>query len=71
MNKQFLKKIGEELRALREKHGYSLEEVGIKIGKSRKSIHAYEKGLVDISISNLKKMLDIYGIDVGKFLDRL
>lgn len=71
MKKEFLLKLGAALKVLRDKHGYSLEDVGASIGKSRKSIHAYEKGIVDISITNLQKILDLYGLTVGEFLDQL
>lgn len=62
-------KIGRELRSLRESKGYTLEELGTLVGKSRKTIHAYEKGIISISVDNLKEILDIYGVSVGRFLD--
>ncbi|WP_159641715.1 helix-turn-helix domain-containing protein [Erysipelothrix anatis] len=65
------KKIGEKLNALRLAHDYSLEDIAIKVGKSRKTIHAYEKGTIEISVSNLQKILDIYGESVGRFLDNI
>lgn len=64
-------RIGQNLRELREAHGYTLSEVADVVGKSRKTIHAYEKGLIDISVSNLMAILNIYNLDVGRFLDNI
>ena len=62
-------KIGLKLRQLLERRNWSLEDVAIRLKKSRKSVHAYEKGLVSISVDNLEALLRIYGVRLGKFLD--
>lgn len=62
-------KIGLALRNLRELRNYSLEDVGSRVDKSRKTIHAYEQGLISISVQTLEEILNIYGVSVGKFLD--
>ena len=62
-------KIGLQLRILRESKGYSLEDLGKLVGKSRKTIHAYEQGIISISVDNLKDLLEVYGVSWGKFLD--
>ena len=41
---KLLKKLGEKVRAIREEKGFTLEEVGGKVGKDRQSIHNLEKG---------------------------
>lgn len=63
--------IGKELKKLREAHKYTLEEIGTKIGKSRKTIHAYEKGSVSISVNTLKDILNIYNVNISKFLSNI
>lgn len=62
-------KIGRKLRRLRESKGYTLEELGTLVGKSRKTIHAYEQGIISISVDNLKDILNVYDMSWGKFLD--
>lgn len=69
--KQYNMIIGEKLRTLRENRGYSLEYVGNLVGKSRKTIHAYEMGVISISVDNLKALLEVYDYSAGKFLDEI
>lgn len=64
-------KIGVKLLILREKHNLTQTEVGEKVGCTKATIYKYEKGLIDISVSTLRSILDIYGINVGKFLDEI
>jgi len=63
--------IGVKLRGLRESNGYTLQQIGDRIGKSRKAIHAYEIGIVSISVDNLQAILNIYGLRAGAFLDEI
>lgn len=63
--------IGLKLKALRESRRYSLEDLAKLVGKSRKTIFKYEQGDISISVDNLKSILVVYGITVGKFLDEL
>ena len=63
--------IGEKLKQLREERNYSLEEVAERVGKARQTIFKYEKGIISISVDNLREILDIYGVSVGKFLDEI
>ena len=55
-------KIGVKLRQLRERRNWSLQDVAIRLKKSRKSVHAYEMGIVSISVDNLEALLRIYGV---------
>ena len=62
--------IGLKLLELRTQNNYTLEEVGNKIGKTKKSIQLYETGEVKISVSVLKHLVeDVYGIKIGTFLN--
>jgi len=62
-------KVGIKLKELRSKNGYSLEHIASRIGKARQTVHKYEKGMISISLDDLQDILNIYGIDVGEFLD--
>lgn len=62
--------IGVALKKLRLENNLTLEEVGNKIGKTKKSIQLYELGEVTISVSVLKQLTeDVYGINIGTFLN--
>lgn len=63
--------LGKKLKALRESKGYSLDYVAKLIGKHRSTIHLYEAGKISITINVLKELLDVYNVQVGKFLDEI
>ena len=64
-------KIGMKLRWLREQRNLSLNDVAIRTNKAKQTIYKYEMGMVDISVSTLQLLLDVYGVNVGKFLDEI
>jgi transcriptional regulator with XRE-family HTH domain len=64
-------KIGMKLRWLREQRNLSLNDVAIRTNKAKQTIYKYEMGMVDISVSTLQILLDVYGVNVGKFLDEI
>lgn len=60
-------KIGKKLQELRESKNLSLNDVGLKVGKARNTIHAYEKGKIAISVDALNSIcnsLDYCCIDL-------
>lgn len=60
-------RIGIKLKKLRESKNLSLNDVGLKVGKARNTIHAYEKGKISISVSVLESIcnaLDYNYIDL-------
>jgi len=59
--KKLLIKLGNRLKAIRQAKGYTLEQVGFKVGKDRQSIHKLEKGDFNPTY--------IYLLDVCKGLD--
>lgn len=63
--------IGLKLKQLREKHNLSLRDLEIISKINNKSLQAYEKGRVEISVMKLQSILDVYHLSVGKFLDEL
>lgn len=57
------------LKDLRTKHGYTQEEIALKLGYSSKSGYSMlENGKVNLSISKAKMLSDLYKIDIKKFL---
>ena len=63
--------IGEELKALREARKMSLQSVAERVGITRQSVHAYEQGRASISVQNLIKICDIYGVKYFELLERV
>lgn len=49
-------RIGKKLQELRESTNLSLNDVGLKVGKARNTIHAYEKGKIAISVDALNSI---------------
>lgn len=49
-------RIGKKLQKIRESKNLSLNDVGLKIGKARNTIHAYEKGKISISVDALNSI---------------
>jgi len=56
------------LKKLREKHNYSQEELAKKIGVSRQTFSQIEKGNVEMTVSQAKKLADIFGLFLDDFL---
>ncbi len=49
-------RIGKKLQELRESKNLSLNDVGLKVGKARNTIHAYEKGKIVICVDALNSI---------------
>ena len=60
--------IGDKLKSLREKKGYSVRYVGKAIGKSNVTIVHYEQGRHGTDLPTLKKLCNLYGVDMLHFL---
>ena len=72
LDKPIYVKLGKQLKQARLKKGYSLAEVGEKIGKAKATVKRYEDAAVRIDMETLKKMsdfLDMNVIDVSAQLD--
>lgn len=59
-------KIGRELKRMRDANNLSLQDVADKIGKSRYTIHGYEKGRNSISASLLMQLCEYYGFSINE-----
>ena len=67
MNEQ-IKQIAERLKGLRDSLDLSLEEMAAKCSKSPKYIELYESGDVDIPMSYLFDMAQIFGIETSTLI---
>ena len=63
-----MNKIGSRLRELRKKKGVSQEDLAKLLGVTKSTISKYELGHRAMSIDQLKKVLDFFGIEYGLFL---
>ncbi len=59
---ELLMNLGDNLRYLRQKFGYTQEEVARQLGISQPAYLKYETGATDVSELQLKKLADIYGV---------
>lgn len=48
-------RIGKKLQKIRESKNLSLNDVGLKVGKARNTIHAYEKGKISLKAVSAKR----------------
>jgi transcriptional regulator with XRE-family HTH domain len=65
---QLRQKLGEKIRQLREKHGWSQEQLAHETGFGRSFMSAIERGKKDIRISTLCKLADIFEMTVTQLL---
>lgn len=61
------KQIGSRLKAIRERRGYSLEDVASKTGVSRPSLSNIERGITSTSINNLWKISKGLSVPISYF----
>lgn len=64
-----LHQIGRRLRELRAIHGRALREVAADVGLTVGFLSRLERGQTNISIVNLKRLADYYGISVRDLFD--
>ena len=57
-----LRRLGEYLRSVREKRGWSQEDLGYECGLHRTYIGAVERGEYNITMLSLRKITDTLGI---------
>jgi putative transcriptional regulator len=58
------------LKELRLKKGYTLEETAKLLGyKSKSGYWALENGKVELTISKVKKLSELYGVDMKNFFE--
>lgn len=62
------KSIGQNIRTLRHRNGWSQEDVANRLGISIPAFSKIETGVTDINLSRLEQIADIYEIDVVQIL---
>jgi transcriptional regulator with XRE-family HTH domain len=60
------KQLGERVRELRSRKGWSQEKFAHESGLGRSFAGSIERGEKDIRISTLCKLADIFGIDISR-----
>lgn len=70
LDKKTTEIIGQKLKSLREYKGFSLQYVADKIlaSKNRGTIQHWEAGRSQPNLTQLKKITELYGVDVLEFL---
>ena len=63
--------LGQRLQKLRNKKGFSLEYVGEKINKTKKTISRYENGEHRMEIDTIKQLCDLYGYSYEKLISEV
>ena len=58
------KYIGNKIKEYRKKKNLTQDELGRKIGVKHSTISAYERGLVDLNLTTLFQLSDIFGVAV-------
>ena len=67
-DKQYLLKIGDNIRTLRKKRGYSQEEFADIAGFSRSYYTEIETGKRNISVLNLIKIIEALSVDPNEII---
>ena len=63
--------LGKELKLLRDKNGYTQEQVGCYLGLDQSMIAKIENGTRAIGISELSKLSNLYGCEVRSLINRV
>jgi transcriptional regulator with XRE-family HTH domain len=70
-DKQYLLQIGDNIRAVRKKRGYSQEEFADIVGFSRSYHTEIETGKRNISVLNLIKIIEALKVDPNEIIGTL
>ena len=71
MNDKFYTELGSELKAGRKFKGYTQQYVADRIKVSRSCIASWENGARQITIDDVFKLCDLYGLDVNVLVKRV
>lgn len=64
MNKEYLKVFGNNIKKIRISNGLSQEKFALRISMDRTYYASVEKGRRNISLLNIKKIADGFGISI-------
>lgn len=65
----FVKKVGEKLRAIREEKGYSQEALSLEAGFPPSQAGRIERGIINTSISHIAAFAKVLGVHPRELLD--
>lgn len=65
---EFLKKVGQRIRTLREQRGLSQEKLSFECGLHRTYVSSVERGERNIAVINLRKIASALGVPVAHLL---
>lgn len=68
MDKQFIKKVGNRIKTLRQERGLSQEELACDANVSRSTIGMIETAQNDITLSKLNKIAKALEVETYQFL---
>lgn len=60
--------IGESIRRVRKKNGFTQAQFGELIGKSQSTIYSYENGTVIPSFETLVNISQLFGVPMGQLM---
>jgi transcriptional regulator with XRE-family HTH domain len=67
-DKEFLKQLGLKLKCQRIMVEMEIKDVADKSGLHRSTINKMESGIKDFHILNLRRLVDVYGIEMKEVL---
>ena len=62
--------IGAKIRKFRQKTGKSQEELGKALSRSHAAVSDIERGITDLSVSDLSTIANFFGVSITEFLNR-
>ncbi len=68
MNDKYYVWVGSKLKEFRLRNKLTLEEVGKRIGKTKKQVQFYEMGQTKLYLPTIIKLCNIYNVDYMKFI---
>jgi len=67
--KQSRATVGQGIKMLRQKHGWTQEDVANRLGISIPALSKIETGVTDVNLSRLEQIADIYEITLLQLLN--
>jgi transcriptional regulator with XRE-family HTH domain len=64
-----LRRLGDNLRALRKQQGLSQEALAFAAGLDRTYVSSVERGERNIALLNLKRLAEALGVEVGELVE--
>jgi transcriptional regulator with XRE-family HTH domain len=69
MSNYFDEWVGQQLKVYRLQNKLTLEEVGQRIGKTKKQVQNYEVGKTRLFLPLLIELCELYGVDYRRFIE--